>query len=128
MPFLLLFLIKLLVVFEFNNASNNLDQTTYDDNGMMDPFQVAQARQPHCKDPYKLFGPICLELCNPGVSTLKCKRVEKCSLSFLAFRFVGFSYFQTYQLFLLILTNITVWHYCYNLILNLSETKIKAVT
>ena len=32
----------------------------------MDPFQEAQARQPHVKDPYKLFGPICMELSNPG--------------------------------------------------------------
>ena len=35
-------------------------------NGVMDPFQEAQARQPHVKDPYKLFGPICMELSNPG--------------------------------------------------------------
>lgn len=33
----------------------------------MDPFQAAQARQPHIKDPYKLFGPICMELSNPGL-------------------------------------------------------------
>ena len=36
-------------------------------NGVMDPFQEAQARQPHVKDPYKLFGPICMELSNPGM-------------------------------------------------------------
>lgn len=35
-------------------------------NGVLDPFQAAQARQPDCKDPYKLFGPICMELSNPG--------------------------------------------------------------
>ncbi|XP_039248382.2 uncharacterized protein LOC120326204 [Styela clava] len=34
--------------------------------GIVDPFQAAQARQPHIKDPYRLFGPICLELSNPG--------------------------------------------------------------
>lgn len=37
----------------------------------MDPFQEAQARQPHVKDPYKLFGPICMELSNPGMILLK---------------------------------------------------------
>lgn len=40
-------------------------------NGVMDPFQAAQARQPHIKDPYKLFGPICHELSNPGFFSLK---------------------------------------------------------
>ena len=45
------------------------DQTLGDtiNDGVLDPFQIAQARQPHCKDPYKLFGPICMELANPGV-------------------------------------------------------------
>ena len=38
-------------------------------NGVVDPFQAAQALQPDCKDPYKLFGPICLELSNPGMIT-----------------------------------------------------------
>lgn len=33
---------------------------------MIDPFQIAQEQQPDCKDPYKLFGPICMELSNPG--------------------------------------------------------------
>ncbi|CAK8694148.1 unnamed protein product [Clavelina lepadiformis] len=40
-------------------------------NGVMDPFQAAQARQPDCKDPYKLFGPICMELSNPGSSQIQ---------------------------------------------------------
>jgi len=40
-------------------------------NGVMDPFQAAQARQPHIKDPYKLFGPICHELSNPGSSQIQ---------------------------------------------------------
>ncbi|XP_078484079.1 transcription factor protein [Ciona intestinalis] len=40
-------------------------------NGVMDPFQAAQARMPHVKDPYKLFGPICLELSNPGSSQIQ---------------------------------------------------------
>lgn len=40
-------------------------------NGIMDPFQAAQARQPHIKDPYKLFGPICMELSNPGSSQIQ---------------------------------------------------------
>nr|CAB3243422.1 Fli/ERG4 [Phallusia mammillata] len=40
-------------------------------NGVLDPFQAAQARQPDCKDPYKLFGPICMELSNPGSSQIQ---------------------------------------------------------
>uniref|UniRef100_H2YIJ4 PNT domain-containing protein n=1 Tax=Ciona savignyi TaxID=51511 RepID=H2YIJ4_CIOSA len=53
---------KLSVLKQSNSASPN---------GVMDPFQAAQARMPHVKDPYKLFAPICLELSNPGSSQIQ---------------------------------------------------------
>ena len=59
----------LLLIHDYFIVINFLGRTSCTLDGVIDPFQAAQARQPDCKDPYKLFGPICMELSNPGVQT-----------------------------------------------------------